>query len=202
MLSHEIFALFYDIWLSSVPGGRDFEPRLGGMGNLNRNCPVFLAEQTCHIFFIQRCFEVQISLSRADGSEKEIAKKVPVTNLAFYKKFDCNTALGWGNWTKQSSKVKMSGELPEGDVEASNWSTHKLHRSFSFRPTNVAAMSGKRIVMLKARLKSKDFCILIKGKPCFTDWPSKGDFKVINVLSLALCQSESDARQFTLSETN
>ena len=39
-------------------------------------------------FFIQRCFEVQISLSRADGSEKEISKKVPVTNLAFYKKFD------------------------------------------------------------------------------------------------------------------
>ena len=63
-------------------------------------------------------------------------------------------------------------------------------------------MSGKQIVMLKARLKSKDFCILIKGKPCFTDWPSKGDSKVINVLILALCQSESDARQFTLSETN
>ena len=56
-------------------------------------------------------------------------------------------------------------------------------------------MSGKQIVMLKARLKSKDFCILIKGKPCFTDWPSKGDSKVINVLILALCQSESDARQ-------
>ena len=33
-----------------------------------------------------------------------------------------------GNGTKQSSKVEMSGRLPKKDVEASNWSTHNLHR--------------------------------------------------------------------------
>ena len=53
MLFHVISTLCSNIWLSSVSGGGDFEPCLGGMENLNRNFQVFLfflAEWTRYIF--------------------------------------------------------------------------------------------------------------------------------------------------------
>lgn len=101
-----------------------------------------------------------------------------------HQKWRSNPGLGWGNWTKQSSKVQVSGELPKAHVEASNWSKHNLHRFGkwkcrsigslfclvwypSFRRTNFAAMAGKGTLMSKTWLKSKAFRILINGKPCF-----------------------------------
>ena len=75
MLSHEIFALFYDIWLSSVPGGRDFEPRLGGMGNLNRNCQVFLAEQKCHIFLYRGVLRFKFHFREQMAQKKRSPRK-------------------------------------------------------------------------------------------------------------------------------
>ena len=54
-------------WTSPGWDGK-FEPELSSLSSGTK----------VSYFFIQRCFEVQISLSRADGSEKEISKKVPV----------------------------------------------------------------------------------------------------------------------------
>ena len=34
------------IWGKAFPGGGEFEPCLGGVGNLNRKCQIFLAEYT------------------------------------------------------------------------------------------------------------------------------------------------------------
>ena len=91
-----IFTFCSDIWLSFVPGGEDGKFE-PELSSLSNGINVLY-------LLIWSCFKV--------------LKKVTVTNLAFYKEI--------GNWTKQSSKVKMSRGLLRGDVEASNWVTHNF----------------------------------------------------------------------------
>ena len=58
-------------------GGEDgkFEPELSS-----------LSSGINVLYILWSCFRVKSSLSRADGSEEEVSKKVTVTNLAFLQK--------------------------------------------------------------------------------------------------------------------
>ena len=62
------------------------------------------------------------------------------SSYLLHKKWRSNPGLGWGNWTKQSSKVQVSGELPKAHVEASNWSKHNLHRFGKWKCRSIGSL--------------------------------------------------------------
>ena len=67
-----------------MPGGGEFEPCLGEVGNLNQNSQVFPMEYTCFIFYNGGVERYRFHF-REQMSEKKVYKKVTVADLAFYE---------------------------------------------------------------------------------------------------------------------
>ena len=135
-----------------------------------------------------------------------------------HKKWRSNPGLGWGNWTKQSSKFKclesclrrmlklridrsiiciasVNGSVVQSEAYSVSFDIHHFVEPIS--PQWLAREPLCQRPGWRAKLSVSSSTV----SRVFTNWPSKIDSKR-TFWVLALCQRESDARQFTLSETN